>query len=44
MLNSEFATLMALKNARQRVVRELSQDIRTQLGVYFSRPQTAKIN
>ena len=43
-LDSEFATLMALKNARQRAVRELSQDIRTQLGVYFSRPQTAKNN
>ena len=40
-LDSEFATLMAEKNARQRAVRELSADIRTQLGVYFSQAQAA---
>lgn len=40
-LDSEFATLMAKKNARQRAVRELSEDIRTQIGVYFSRPRAA---
>ncbi|MDA1089132.1 MAG: LPS assembly lipoprotein LptE [Proteobacteria bacterium] len=40
-LDSAFATLMAEKDARQRAVRELSEDIRTQLGVYFSRPQAA---
>lgn len=38
-LDSEFATLMAEKDARTRAVRELSEDIRTQLGVYFSRAQ-----
>ena len=43
-LESEFAALMAEKNARQRAVRELSEDIRTQLGVYFSRPQAANKN
>ncbi len=37
-LNSEYATLAAEKDARIRAVRELSEDIRTQLGVYFSRP------
>ena len=36
-LDSKFATLMAEKDARTRAVRELSNDIRTQLGVYFSR-------
>ncbi len=38
-LDSEFATLMAKKDARIRAVRELSDDIRTQLGVYFSLAQ-----
>ncbi len=38
-LNSEYATLAAEKDARIRAVRELSQDIRIQLGVYFSRPR-----
>ena len=37
-LDSEYATLAAVKDARTRAVRELSEDIRTQLGVYFSRP------
>ena len=35
-LDSEYATLAAEKDARIRAVRELSQDIRIQLGVYFS--------
>ena len=38
-LDSEYATLAAEKDARIRAVRELSEDIRIQLGVYFSRPQ-----
>jgi len=38
-LESEYATLAAEKDARVRAVRELSEDIRIQLGVYFSRPQ-----
>jgi len=39
-LDSELATLLSVKNARKRAVRELSEDIRTQLGVYFARRQT----
>jgi len=35
-LDSEFATLMAEKDARARAVRELSEDIRVRLGVFFS--------
>ena len=35
-LDSEYATLAAEKDARIRAVRELSEDIRLQLGVYFS--------
>ena len=35
-LDSEYATLAAEKDARNRAVRELSEDIRIQLGVYFS--------
>ncbi|MBI2978621.1 MAG: hypothetical protein HYY38_07355 [Rhodospirillales bacterium] len=35
-LDSEFATLMAEKDARERAVRELSEDIRIRLGVFFS--------
>ncbi len=34
-LTSNFATLMAEKDAKTRAVRELSQIIRTQLAVYF---------
>jgi len=34
-LDSEFATLLAEKNARERGVRELSEDMRVRLGVYF---------
>ena len=37
-LDSEFATLMAEKDARERAVRELSEDIRIRLGVFFSNP------
>ncbi len=37
-LDSEYATIAAEKDARIRAVRELSEEIRTQLGVYFSRP------
>ena len=35
-LDSEYATLAAVKDARMRAIRELSEEIRTQLGVYFS--------
>lgn len=35
-LDSEFATLMAEKDARERAVRELSEDIRIRLGVFFA--------
>ncbi len=35
-LDSEYATLAAKKDARIRAVSELSEDIRIQLGVYFS--------
>ena len=38
-LDSEFATLAAQKDARSRAVREISHGIRNQLGVYFSRFQ-----
>lgn len=36
-LDSEFATLMAERNARERAVIALSEDIRNRLGIYFSR-------
>ena len=36
-LDSDFATLMAEKNARSRAVRELAQVIRTRLAVHFAR-------
>ena len=35
-LDSEYATLAAEKDARNRAVNELSEDIRIQLSVYFS--------
>ena len=35
-LDSEFATLMAEKDARTRAVREISEDIRIRLGVFFA--------
>jgi LPS-assembly lipoprotein len=35
--NSEFATLMALQNARERVLELVGDDIRNQLAVHFSR-------
>ena len=38
-LDSDFATLSAKKDARVRAVRELSDDIRIRLGVYFTRPK-----
>jgi len=38
-LDSEFATLMAERDARERAVRSLSEDIRIQLAVYFDRQQ-----
>lgn len=41
-LDSDFATLMAEKDARARAVRELAQVIRTRLGAYFTRPPTKK--
>ena len=34
-LDSEFSTLLAEDNARKRAVKELSEDIRVRLGVYF---------
>jgi LPS-assembly lipoprotein len=34
-LDSEFASLLAEKNARKRGVRELSEDMRVRLGVFF---------
>ena len=39
-LDSEFATLSAQKDARSRALREISHGIRNQLGVYFSRIQS----
>ncbi len=36
-LDSEFASLLAEKNARERAVRVLGQDIRLRLGGYFDR-------
>ena len=36
-LDSEYATQAAEKDARARAVRELSEEIRTRLGVYFAR-------
>lgn len=35
-LDSDFATLMGEKGARSRAVRELSEDIRIKLGVFFA--------
>lgn len=39
-LNSDFATLMAEKDARSRAIREVANDIRTKLSVYFTEPAT----
>ena len=36
-VSSDFATLASEKNARERVVTQLSEDIRTRLAVYFVR-------
>ncbi len=41
-LSSEFATLMAEKDARTKVVRELGDDIRTRIAVFFVRRQAAR--
>lgn len=38
-LDSEFATLMAERDARARAVREVSEDIRIRLGVFLARRQ-----
>lgn len=38
-LGSEFATLMAEKDARARAIREVSEDIRIRLGVFLARRQ-----
>ncbi len=35
-LNSDFATLSAEKDARKRAVREIAEDIRIQLGAHFA--------
>ncbi len=34
-LDSEFASLLGEKNARERGIRELSEDMRVRLGVFF---------
>jgi len=39
-LDSEFATLMAEKDARERAARELGEDIRIRLGVFFANQAT----
>jgi LPS-assembly lipoprotein len=39
-LDSDFATLAARKDARARAVREISEDIRARLGIYFTRPKS----
>lgn len=39
-VESQFATLSAEKDAEIRAARELSDDIRTRLAVFFTRPQT----
>ena len=41
-LDSEFASLLSEKNARERAVRELSEGIRVRLGVYFDRLDRSK--
>lgn len=38
LLDSEFATLAAEKNARERAIETLADDIRTRLAIYFSGP------
>ena len=42
-LTNHFATLFAEKDARERALRELSEDIRTRLAVYFSQPRRAEL-
>ena len=39
-LDSEFASLLAEKNARERALREISHDIRLRIGSYFDRTLT----
>lgn len=41
-LDSDFATLSAKKDARARAVREISEDMRVRLGAYFSQVQSVK--
>ncbi len=41
-LDSEFATLSAKKDAQARAVREISEDMRVRLGAYFSQVQNVK--
>ena len=38
-LDSEFATLMAEKDARARAIREISEDIRIRLSVFLASRQ-----
>ncbi|MFQ5773831.1 MAG: LPS assembly lipoprotein LptE [Kiloniellaceae bacterium] len=38
-LENQFATLSSEADARKRALRELSDDIRLRLGIYFSRPR-----
>ena len=40
-LEDQFATTFSEANARNRALRALSDDIRTRLGIYFSRPADA---
>lgn len=41
-LDSDFATLSAKKDARARAIREISEDMRVRLGAYFSQVQSVK--
>ena len=41
-LDSDFATLSAKKDAQARAVREISEDMRVRLGAYFSQVQSVK--
>lgn len=41
-LESEFASVLAEENARDRAVKELSEDIRVRLGVFFDRENSSR--
>lgn len=40
-LDSDFASLSAEKDARSRALREIGEDIRTRVGIFFTHPQTS---